>query len=68
LNLLDDHLDNCVSQALAQGGNEAEVGLRSHRTTCSLLINTIEAGGPSPIPTRTDVLDAGTLPGYRPFV
>lgn len=25
LNLLDDHLDHCVSQAIAQGGDAAEV-------------------------------------------
>lgn len=27
LNLLDDHLDTCVSQALAEGGKEADVKL-----------------------------------------
>ena len=27
LKLLDDHLDNCVSQALAQGGDEADAKL-----------------------------------------
>ncbi|GLB93001.1 hypothetical protein Mkiyose1665_49880 [Mycobacterium kiyosense] len=43
LNLLDDHLDHCVSHALAQGGNESDMKLAEASAAiarCSLLIKT----------------------------
>jgi DNA-binding FrmR family transcriptional regulator len=38
LNLLDDHLDNCVSQALAQGGDEADVKLAEASAAIARLV------------------------------
>jgi DNA-binding FrmR family transcriptional regulator len=38
LNLLDDHLDSCVSQAIAQGGNEADVKLGEASTAIARLV------------------------------
>jgi DNA-binding FrmR family transcriptional regulator len=38
LNLLDDHLDNCVKQALAQGGNEADVKLAEASAAIARLV------------------------------
>jgi CsoR family transcriptional regulator, copper-sensing transcriptional repressor len=38
LNLLDDHLDNCVSQAIAQGGDEAKVKLAEASAAIARLV------------------------------
>ncbi len=38
LNLLDDHLDHCVSQALAQGGDEADVKLAEASAAIARLV------------------------------
>ncbi len=38
LNLLDDHLDSCVSQALAQGGDEADVKLAEASAAIARLV------------------------------
>jgi DNA-binding FrmR family transcriptional regulator len=38
LNLLDDHLDNCVSEALAQGGDEADVKLAEASAAIARLV------------------------------
>ena len=38
LNLLDDHLDNCVSHAIAQGGNEADVKLAEASAAIARLV------------------------------
>ena len=38
LNLLDDHLDNCVSQALARGGDEADVKLAEASAAIARLV------------------------------
>ena len=38
LNLLDDHLDHCVSQALAQGGEEADVKLAEASAAIARLV------------------------------
>jgi DNA-binding FrmR family transcriptional regulator len=38
LNLLDDHLDNCVSQAIAKGGNEADVKLAEASAAIARLV------------------------------
>ncbi|WP_156685752.1 metal-sensitive transcriptional regulator [Mycobacterium sp. Marseille-P9652] len=38
LNLLDDHLDNCVTQALAQGGDEANVKLAEASAAIARLV------------------------------
>jgi DNA-binding FrmR family transcriptional regulator len=38
LNLLDDHLDNCVSRALAQGGDEADVKLAEASAAIARLV------------------------------
>ena len=38
LNLLDDHLDNCVSQAIAKGGNEADVKLAEASSAIARLV------------------------------
>jgi DNA-binding FrmR family transcriptional regulator len=38
LNLLDDHLDHCVSEALAQGGDEADVKLAEASAAIARLV------------------------------
>ena len=38
LNLLDDHLDNCVSQAIAKGGNEADEKLAEASAAIARLV------------------------------
>ena len=38
LNLLDDHLDHCVSQALTQGGGEADVKLAEASAAIARLV------------------------------
>ena len=38
LNLLDDHLDHCVSQAIAQGGDEADVKLAEASAAIARLV------------------------------
>ncbi len=38
LNLLDDHLEHCVSQALTQGGNEADVKLAEASAAIARLV------------------------------
>ncbi|WP_322861248.1 metal-sensitive transcriptional regulator [Mycobacterium europaeum] len=38
LNLLDDHLDNCVSQAVAQGGDEADLKLAEASAAIARLV------------------------------
>ena len=38
LNLLDDHLDNCVSEALAQGGDDADVKLAEASAAIARLV------------------------------
>ncbi len=38
LNLLDDHLDNCVSQAIAQGGDAADVKLAEASAAIARLV------------------------------
>ncbi len=38
LNLLDDHLEHCVSQALAQGGDEADVKLAEASAAIARLV------------------------------
>lgn len=38
LNLLDDHLDNCVKQALAKGGDEADVKLAEASAAIARLV------------------------------
>jgi DNA-binding FrmR family transcriptional regulator len=38
LNLLDDHLDSCVSQALAHGGDEADVKLAEASAAIARLV------------------------------
>lgn len=38
LNLLDDHLDSCVSQAIAQGGDEADVKLTEASAAIARLV------------------------------
>ncbi|ASX03465.1 transcriptional regulator [Mycobacterium avium subsp. hominissuis] len=38
LNLLDDHLDHCVSQALAQGGDEADAKLAEASAAIARLV------------------------------
>jgi DNA-binding FrmR family transcriptional regulator len=38
LNLLDDHLDHCVSQAIAQGGDEAVVKLAEASAAIARLV------------------------------
>jgi hypothetical protein len=38
LNLLDDHLDNIVSEALAQGGDEADVKLAEASAAIARLV------------------------------
>lgn len=38
LNLLDDHLDNCVSQAIAQGGDEADTKLAEASAAIARLV------------------------------
>ncbi|OBF04780.1 CopY family transcriptional regulator [Mycobacterium sp. ACS4054] len=38
LNLLDDHLEHCVSQALAQGGSEADVKLAEASAAIARLV------------------------------
>ena len=38
LNLLDDHLDNCVSQAITRGGNEADVKLAEASAAIARLV------------------------------
>ncbi|KKC04094.1 metal-sensitive transcriptional regulator [Mycobacterium nebraskense] len=38
LNLLDDHLEHCVSQALTQGGNEADVKLSEASAAIARLV------------------------------
>lgn len=38
LNLLDDHLNSCVTQAVAQGGDEAEVKLAEASAAIARLV------------------------------
>jgi CsoR family transcriptional regulator, copper-sensing transcriptional repressor len=38
LNLLDDHLDHCVSQAIAEGGDAAEVKLAEASAAIARLV------------------------------
>lgn len=38
LNLLDDHLDSCVSQAIAEGGTEADVKLAEASAAIARLV------------------------------
>ncbi|AGZ53819.1 metal-sensitive transcriptional repressor family protein [Mycobacterium kansasii] len=38
LNLLDDHLDSCVSQAITQGGDEADVKLAEASAAIARLV------------------------------
>ncbi|KQH79973.1 CopY family transcriptional regulator [Mycobacterium gordonae] len=38
LNLLDDHLDNCVSQAVAEGGKEADAKLAEASAAIARLV------------------------------
>ena len=38
LNLLDDHLEHCVSQALAEGGDEADVKLAEASAAVARLV------------------------------
>lgn len=38
LNLLDDHLDSCVSQAVAQGGDEADLKLAEASAAIARLV------------------------------
>ncbi|OJZ76386.1 CopY family transcriptional regulator [Mycobacterium paraffinicum] len=38
LNLLDDHLEHCVSQALTQGGSEADVKLAEASAAIARLV------------------------------
>lgn len=38
LNLLDDHLEHCVSQALTQGGDEADVKLTEASAAIARLV------------------------------
>ncbi len=38
LNLLDDHLEHCVSQALAEGGDEADVKLAEASAAIARLV------------------------------
>ncbi|MEE6140689.1 metal-sensitive transcriptional regulator [Mycobacterium sp. 050128] len=38
LNLLDDHLDNCISQAITHGGDEVEVKLAEASAAIARLV------------------------------
>ncbi len=38
LNLLDDHLDHCVTQALAKGGDEADIKLAEASAAIARLV------------------------------
>lgn len=38
LNLLDDHLDRCVTQAIVQGGDEADVKLSEASAAIARLV------------------------------